>query len=968
MYKKIRKSVAETISNVDDPEQFQWNKWLKEPQIYLERFPKSRIDIKNVETFKTFSEPTLYQVKKFTLTKFKVSEEVGQVVIKKKKTIKIFFTFPKPYEQRINIFDPNTSKILFLQSFLNKDNELFVRTVNDNKESIKNLTTKTTSKKLEPIKVKVKAHQASIKCVNNFKHDYVVNKPELSDHKMSMTLPSSPDKIYNLSVLRPNSKKKYLAIAFNKIEKKPSVKNIPVITLDEIKNQLQKSDSKKILNFQVDKIDQKPKHYRVKLVRLEKMQIPLFHLKNLHPKEGQIKNYNFNVLDKAAVNESNLIKEHPHKLKITNPGILRQLIPAEIDEPKKIVTKTKINKGTAETMSLNVDLKAKKIVKPKIDVEEKKINLKEIEYNFKSLFPYQKEGIELLLSNKTALISDEIGIDKKVQAILALQAAIKQRVIKNALIICPNSHIGSKSVAEHLTNSEGWESQIHKLAPELRFVTINAIDDEKSIAACRNAEIFITDYKILIELSNDSTKEPFKKNVECLILDEAQYLINNEVQSEHLFNFPSSKYRWILSSLPSQLIEERLIPKLRNHLVGFNQLDGSLNRTKHTLGSKLPPLVRNDYWHELDVDQKQEFENTMLQGRKRILDLVKGGNPFIIQSNIFTLIHQIKQLGNFSTHKETSPKSELLLDQLDSIIASGQKSIIFSQYDKQGIQKIERLLKNNQIRYVLYQSGMPLKELENSTNAFKKESKISVMLAGLTAASVKVKIPEASYLIHFDQWWNPITQWQYEDRALNVEDLNQSTESVNVINYFGNNSVELNIRETLQNNGLLTKNLIEFLSNETIYSLISNEDWLDILGIEHTRSYKNRKPDIEAVTKSLSESSLEEVGQKTKGLFTKLGFKNLITKPDMLHEELAIYGMANKGLHEIKTAILCLPFKTKDMEPVETFIKEASNNNIRIFVICSDEILKQVTPDPQGRIIYIGQRMFANYISEFKIN
>ena len=297
MYKKIRKSVAEAIANVDDPDQFEWNKWLKEPQIYLERFPKPRIDVKNVENFKTFAEPTLYQVKKFTLTKFKVSEEVRQIIIKKKKTIKIFVTFPKPIEQRITIFDPNASRILFLQSFLNKNNEIFVRTVNDNKESVISLSTKTTSKKLEPIKVKVKTHQASLKKVNNFKHDCTVNKPELSDYKSSMTLPLAPDKIQNLSVLRHNPKKKYLAIAFNKLEKKPSLKNIPVVTLDEIKDQLQKSDSKKVLTFQVDKIDQKPKQYRVKLIQLEKMQVPLFHLKNLHAKEAKLKILKFNTLE-----------------------------------------------------------------------------------------------------------------------------------------------------------------------------------------------------------------------------------------------------------------------------------------------------------------------------------------------------------------------------------------------------------------------------------------------------------------------------------------------------------------------------------------------------------------------------------------------------------------------------------------------------------------------------------------------
>ncbi len=87
-----------------------------------------------------------------------------------------------------------------------------------------------------------------------------------------------------------------------------------------------------------------------------------------------------------------------------------------------------------------------------------------------------------------------------------------------------------------------------------------------------------------------------------------------------------------------------------------------------------------------------------------------------------------------------------------------------------------------------------------------------------------------------------------------------------------------------------------------------------------------------------------------------------------MHEELSIYGTANKGLNEIKTAILCLPFKTKDAEPVETFIKEASKNNSRIFVICSEEILKQVANDPNERVTYIGRELFANYLSQFQIN
>lgn len=956
MYKKIRKSVAEAISNVEDPEQFEWNKWLKEPQIYLERFPKPRIDVKKVENFKEFSEPTLFQVKKFTLTKFKVSEEIKNVVVKKKKTFKIFFSFPKPYQHKISIFESNTSRLLFLSSFFYKEKELFFRVEKDNEESVNRLMPKIISKQLEPIQVTVKTHLTDIQKVENFKHDCLINKPEYSDHEINMPSTLPPGKIFNFSVLRNQTNKKYLAIAFNKLEKNPSLKNIPVVALEEIKEQLQKSGANKILAIPIDILGQKQKHYRVKLVQLEKIRVPLYHLKNLHTKEAKQKQFTFGLLEKTEVNGKNLFLEYLPESKISNPGILSQLLPAVSEKPKRKIQKAKIKKETPAHEPKKVEIKAKTI------------NLEEVESNIKNLLAHQKEGIKLLLTNRTALLSDEIGIDKKAQAIYALHAVIKQGIIKSALIVCPNSHIGDKKVSEHINKSEGWENQIYKLDPELRFATLEGNNSENTSTSMENASIYIINYNTLIELTKDSSKEHFYKNVECLILDEAQYLLNNEIQPEQLFNFPASKYRWILSSLPSQLIEERLIPKLKNHLVGFDMLDGSLNRTKHTLSNELPPLVRNDYWHELDVEQKQEFENTILQGRKRILDLVKGGNPFIIQSNIFTLIHQIKQLGNFSTHKETSPKSELLLDQLDSIIASGQKSIIFSQYDKQGIQKIERLLKNNQIRYVLYQSGMPLKELDNSANSFKREAKISVMLAGLTAASVKVKIPDASYLIHFDQWWNPITQWQYEDKSLNVDDLNQSMESVNVINYFGNNSVEINIRETLQKKGLLIKNLIEFLSNETLYSLISNEDWLDILGIEHQKSRKNLKPDIDTIINDLSEASIDEIGQKTKALFTKFGYKNLILKPDMLHEELTIYGMANKGFNEIKSAILCLPFKTIDAEPVENFVKEASKNNSRMFVICSEEILKQVANDPYERITYIGQQLFANYLAQFQIN
>lgn len=1032
MYKKIRKSVADSIATVDNPEQFQWNRWLREPQIYLERFPKPRIDIKKVESFTKFEETSLFQVKKFALTKFKISEEIKNVVIKKKKTFKIFFSFPKTYEQRITIFSPDTVRMQFLLTFFQKDKEHFVRTKFNGSDTTESLVPQIISKKITTLKITVKKFLDELTKASFTIHDCNLLKPALADFKIEIPPSLSKDKVFNLSVLRPNTKKRYLGIAFNPLDKIPKLKNIPVFNLEELKNELNKTGSKKIVEISLNELDQIPKQYRVKLIDLNKIKVPLYHLKNLHTKQAKLKGTKVEFLERAQVNAKNLVKEYFPEIEISESVIPPQLIPPQAEEPPKKAAKSKTKKEPAaakskkleeavpvkevpkveEAVPVREEPKMENIKQPSTELEQKveektkveetakseeKVELKtdtktevkiepqveakkedkaeippveikkEIkEVSLEHLSYYQREGVKLLLNNKTALLSDELGIDKKDQVVHALNAAIAQGLIQKALIVCPTSHIGNKQLSEFGINADGWENKILKVNPELRTFTIKETNEEAN-ALIENAQIVITNYNKLIEFSNDPVRENIYGKIECLVFDEAQALLNSQVQPEQLFNFPSAKYHWVLSSLPPQIIEERLIPRLKNHLSGFDKIDGSLSRTKQVLGNELASVARNDYWHDLDFDQAQEFENTLLQGRKRILDLVKGGNPFIIQSNIFTLIHQIKQLGNFSTHKETSPKSELLLDQLESIIASGQKGIIFSQYDKQGIQKIEKLLKNNQIRYVLYQSGMPLKELENSANLFKKDPKVSIMLAGLTAASIKVKIPDSPYLIHFDQWWNPITQWQYEDKSISSDDHNQNS-SVNVINYFGNNSVEINIRKTLKEKGLLTKNLIEFLSNETIYSLVTNEDWLDILEIEHTRTIKTQKPDVEKVSKGLLDLSLEEIGQKTKALFSKLGYKNLIMKPDMLHAELSIYGMANKGLQEIKTAIFCLPFKVQDVEPVEAFIKEASKNNARLFVVCSDKILEKLTDDPHEKIIYIGQHMFANYLAQLKIS
>jgi hypothetical protein len=52
------------------------------------------------------------------------------------------------------------------------------------------------------------------------------------------------------------------------------------------------------------------------------------------------------------------------------------------------------------------------------------------------LYPHQADGVAFLLSKKRALLADDMGLGKTRQAVVALQAAVREGVV---LVVCPAS-------------------------------------------------------------------------------------------------------------------------------------------------------------------------------------------------------------------------------------------------------------------------------------------------------------------------------------------------------------------------------------------------------------------------------------------------------------------------------------------------------------------------------------------------
>jgi hypothetical protein len=950
MYKKIRKSVADVIANVNDPEQFKWNKWLREPQVFSENLIQPHVTVQNINSYSTFSIPALFQVKNFALTKIKVSSAIKNISIPKKKSFKVFFSFAKSYQRQIKILESDSAVIKFSLSYFYKEKQLFLKTLKDSKETIFKLGTQCFSKTIDDFKVSIKSESIEFKETECLQHDFNFKDMKISVFEIKMPSKLTSNEISKIYLTSSIQSKISSIENIKKLVKAPKIKNIQILSVEEVKKQLDESETKKVLSFPIIPLPEKPKNFNVKFPAVEKIRVSLYQIKNLQIKEPKLKLDRLILLRESEILKKKQYVKRDIKPEIHDPGILNLLKLKEKDDTKeKMIHEEKPieNKKAEENIS---DIK----------------NNKNENYS-RALLKHQNEDYSFLLENEKFLLSDELGISAKTQVVCGLISGLRNGTIRNALIVCSNPNIGNRKVAEKIAYSEGWANQISYWGSEISFSTIALDADQNPPEIKENSQVYIIDYATLLNATGDLEANPIFSSIDCLILDDAQILISEKAKPEQLFKFPKSKYLWIISSYPSRILEDKLIPILKNHLPGFEQLDRVLNRKKQDLSEYLPEVTRQDYWLELDKDQKQEFENTITQGRKRISNLISSGNPFIIQSNIFTLIHQIKQIGNFSTHNDNSPKAELLLEHLESILSNGEKTIVFSQYDKQGIQKIERLLKGNNIRYVLFQSGMPLKTLENSVKTFKQDSKIHVMIAGLTAATMKMKLAEAPYFIHFDQWWNPINQWQYEDKTLTNGNSNQLNNKLCVLNYFTNNPFEINLRETLQKKGLLNKNLVDFLSNEIIYSLVSNDDWLDVLGIEHSKTKKSTKLDVGKLFDELSGMKSDLLGQRVKAFYTKVGFKHLMLKPDTQHNLSSIFGHISKGDNDIKTATLCLPFDSTNADAVETFIKESLKNYTRVFVICSKEISKNIGSERNEKISWIDQEMLAQYLSLFKV-
>jgi len=194
--------------------------------------------------------------------------------------------------------------------------------------------------------------------------------------------------------------------------------------------------------------------------------------------------------------------------------------------------------------------------------------------------------------------------------------------------------------------------------------------------------------------------------------------------------------------------------------------------------------------------------------------------------NVLELITRLKQLCNADPVSGRSTKLVDLHERLTTLVAEGHRALVFSQFTDAtfGAQAIAAGLAR--FHPLLYTGGMGLAQRDDVIRAFKEDASHFVLVLSLRAGGVGLNLQDASYVFHFDRWWNPSVERQAEDRSHRLG----QTYPVHVYAYTCEQTIEERIEVVLRRRLRLFQDVVDEVTLD-LGSVLSNAELFGLFGL-----------------------------------------------------------------------------------------------------------------------------------------
>lgn len=420
------------------------------------------------------------------------------------------------------------------------------------------------------------------------------------------------------------------------------------------------------------------------------------------------------------------------------------------------------------------------------------------------LRPYQLRGLTWLATMNRlgcgGILADDMGLGKTVQVIALL---VHERETGTDGPIAP---VGPTLLVAPMSVVGNWQREVERFAPGLRVHVhhgANRRKDAEFDAAVEDSDLVITTYALLARDVDQLKRQSWQR----VVLDEAQHIKNSATRQARAARAVPARHRLALTGTPveNRLEELRSIldfaaPALLGKPSVFHARfavpiererdENALTRLRTVTSPfvlrrvKTDPAVIADLPDKIEMTVRANLTAEQAALYQAVVDdmlaKLKDAKGMSRKGSVLGALTRLKQVCNHPAHylgdgssvlkrgQHRSGKLGLVEDVLESVLADGEKAILFTQFREFGDLIAPYLTERFGTQIPFLHGGVTMKGRDVMVDRFQQDQGPPLMLLSLKAGGTGLNLTAANHVVHLDRWWNPAVENQATDRAFRI--------------------------------------------------------------------------------------------------------------------------------------------------------------------------------------------------------